>query len=96
MRDERQKLAGLAEILNRCRELCAASDDAMFSSTTVSEIASVLDRAIDAIAAGVEPDRSQLKLLFAPTGAIQEISMANGWHSEYIELSTRFDDLIAG
>jgi len=35
-----------------------------------------------------------LKMLFAPTSDIQEISMSGGWSEEYIELSTKFDNNI--
>ena len=41
-----------------------------------------------------ELNRDELKLLFAPTGALQETSMDNGWAGEYLLLSERFDGLI--
>lgn len=33
-----------------------------------------------------------LTLYFAPTGKFQELSIANGWENEYLELAERFDD----
>jgi hypothetical protein len=32
-------------------------------------------------------------ILFAPTGPIQEIAMANKWHDSYLMLSSEFDRL---
>lgn len=55
----------------------------------------VLDRGILAVELGNELNRDELKLLFAPTGDLQETSIANGWAEEYLSLSAKFDDLIA-
>jgi len=35
-----------------------------------------------------------LKLLFAPTGSLQESSMSNGWANEFLALSSEFDEAI--
>ena len=32
------------------------------------------------------------KIQFAPTGPIQEIAMANGWHDEYLRLAEAYDE----
>jgi hypothetical protein len=32
-----------------------------------------------------------LKVLFAPTGPIQEVSISSGWSDEYLDLAERFD-----
>ncbi len=37
-------------------------------------------------------DPIALASLFAPTGDIQEIAMANNWHAKYLVLSSQFDD----
>jgi hypothetical protein len=34
-----------------------------------------------------------LKLLFAPTGSLQDISIDHGWGEEFLELAKRFDEL---
>ena len=34
-----------------------------------------------------------LKILFAPTGTLQELSIVNSWGDEYLELASRFDGL---
>jgi hypothetical protein len=35
----------------------------------------------------------QLRILFAPTGSLQELSMANGWAEEFLIIAARFDQL---
>ena len=40
-----------------------------------------------------EPLPEGCQVLFAPTGPLQEISMANGWSDVYIMLSSVFDDV---
>jgi hypothetical protein len=85
----------LHAILIRCRDLSSSSQDAMYSPTTVAEIVDVLTRGIELLERGSEPNRDELKLLFAPTGALQETSMDNGWVREYLTLSEAFDGLIA-
>lgn len=91
MADHKQQLI---EVLLRCREFAKASQDAAWSSMTVSEIVGVLDRGIEAIERGMEWNRDELKMLFAPTGDLQETAIANGWDENYLSLSKRFDDVI--
>ena len=48
-----------------------------------------------AIAYFHEPDKNEipemLTVLYAPTGSIQELSMANGWDKVYLKLAEAFD-----
>jgi hypothetical protein len=84
----------LVDVLTRCREFCKASHDAAWSTRSIAEIAGVLDRAIEASERGTKLNYDELKVLFAPTGDLQETAIANGWAEEYLLLSARFDDLI--
>ena len=84
----------LLEILNRCREYCSISGDALYSDLTIAEIIAVLNRGIVAIERNTTLNRSELKILFAPTSSLQDTSIANGWSEEYLLLSARFDTLI--
>jgi hypothetical protein len=34
----------------------------------------------------------ELRVLFAPTGPIQEVSVSSGWGDAFLELADRFDD----
>jgi hypothetical protein len=85
---------GLIDVLKRCRALTATSQDSDWCSLTAAEIGTTLDRAIALLETRGEIDRAELLLLFAPTGSLQETSMANGWAREYLALSSAFDDLI--
>ena len=37
---------------------------------------------------------SHLELIFAPTGAMQELSMASGWADDFLSLVNRFDKAV--
>ena len=47
-----------------------------------------IDSIIRELENGSVPD---IRLLFAPTGPIQEVSLSSGWGHEFIELAERFD-----
>ena len=52
-------------------------------------------REIDALVAGIAsgeiPELVSLKVLFAPAGPIQELSVSSGWGNEFLALADRFD-----
>ena len=37
---------------------------------------------------------NKLKLEFAPTGNLQELSISNGWGKEFLKIAKEFDDVI--
>jgi hypothetical protein len=88
--------AELAAVLRRIAELLSRPDvDTAWSGYEPdelrSEIYSFLERAglpLD------EAGRDRLRLLFAPTGALQETSLSSGWGQEFVALATRFDDAV--
>ena len=84
----------LIDVLQRCRVLSLASQDALCASSDISTIVAMLDRGIESLARGAALNRVELKTLFAPTGALQETSMSNGWSNEYITLAAEFDELM--
>jgi hypothetical protein len=51
------------------------------------------DRLTDGVKRGALPD-SELDLLFAPTGALQELSIGNGWQHEFLVLAERYDEAV--
>ena len=59
--------------------------------TAVREI----DLHIAAIERGDLSRWSDLALLFAPTGAIQEVAESSGWGVEFLALASRFDQAAA-
>ena len=85
----------LIETLSRCKECVATSHESAWSSMDAPEIQSILDTGLSALESGRKPNIRALTFLFLPTGPLQETAMDNGWAEEYLELSSRFDDLIA-
>jgi hypothetical protein len=59
----------------------------MYASSSVSEVLADLDRGILAHESDSKPDCRELTLLFAPTGDLQEMSMANEWAEDCLALS---------
>ena len=57
------------------------------SSTALAE----MDRYISEIENDKLSSRFRLELLFAPTGAIQEVSVYSGWGNDFLTLAERFD-----
>jgi hypothetical protein len=74
------------------RELVSSSGESIWSADSPEEVVQSLQRQIDALMAGGKGDRLELSVLFAPTGALQEISMANDWSDEYLARAASFDD----
>ena len=35
-----------------------------------------------------------LEVIFAPTGALQEVSISSGWGAAFLDLAARFDDAV--
>jgi hypothetical protein len=54
-----------------------------------------MDALIQRVADGAEPDLQQLRVLFAPTGPIQEVSLSGGWCDTFLELAARLDAAIS-
>ena len=50
-----------------------------------------IDALIGGITRGEIPELTSLKVLFAPTGPIQELSASSGWGNEFLALANRFD-----
>ncbi|KRE64138.1 hypothetical protein [Paenibacillus sp. Soil750] len=61
---------------------------------SVKEVLNTLDMLKRRIELGDNKVISELKILFAPTGSFQEISIDSGWGEKFIELATRFDEII--
>jgi hypothetical protein len=54
---------------------------------------------IDGILAGLRSgfsDPLTMRVLFAPTGPIQEVAISSGWGNYFLELADRFDEAMAG
>jgi hypothetical protein len=91
------QVEALLSVFEEARELLAA-DDNNFDWSSWRDRDDALDE-IDTILAelrsGKLPSALLLKVLFAPTGPIQEVSLSSGWGDRFIELAGRFDDAMA-
>lgn len=84
----------LVMVLNRTKELLEEYNNISFDGFSPSEVALDLGILITQLELDKNFDKLRLVVLFAPTGIVQECAMANDWHSEYMELSSKFDYLI--
>ncbi len=85
----------LKEILFKTIELLNQSKESDWSPLTPKKVVKNLETQIEKLERNEKIDRLLLEVEFAPTSAIQEISMANGWEHEYLKLSSKFDKEIA-
>jgi hypothetical protein len=77
--------------LRRTCELLQNSEDSDWTPWTAAEILGTLEAMLQRLGRGEEIDRDELRLLFLPTGAVQETSMANGWSKEMLVLGEAVD-----
>jgi hypothetical protein len=85
----------LLAVLDDVRVLLARPDnDFSWSSFGDAEAAlAELDELRSGVVAG-NPDLLTLRVLFAPTGPIQEVSLSSGWGDEFLAIAERFDTAI--
>lgn len=83
----------LVAVLCEIRALLARPDnDFGWSSwNDASEALSEIDRLIAAIERGDMPMRLDISILFAPTGAIQDVSLSSGWSQEFLKIAAQYD-----
>ena len=86
------EMGELLQLLRTTRaKLALPENDFVWSSwETQATALDELDRIIAGVAMG-RIDDARLDLLFAPTGPIQEVSLASGWGDEFLELAQRYD-----
>lgn len=79
-------------ILTEVRRSVEASKESDWAALTPREVIAILDREIVSLQSDQRfTDLARLESLFVPTGELQEISMAGGWGTRYVELADRFD-----
>jgi len=54
-----------------------------------------VDVILSSLRRGVLPARLSMKVLFAPTGPLQEVSISSGWGEAFLSLAERFDAALA-
>ena len=90
--------AELAAVLRRVAELLSRDDpDGGWYAYGAGDLRSKVNyflKKADADLPLNEREYDTLRFLFAPTGPLQETSMASGWATEFLALAARFDDAI--
>lgn len=82
------------EALQRTLDLVRGSASAVWAPDEVPQIAEDLEAALLALKSGAQVDRARLRMLFAPTGSIQETALSNGWGDEFLVLSACVDAVL--
>lgn len=87
----------LVEVLSETRQFLARPDNDFAWSSWEDAGAALreIDGLIARIQSGDIPKRSDLDLLFLPTGPIQEVSVSSGWGQEFLDLAKHFDRALA-
>lgn len=83
----------LSNVLREVRVLLSGSQDSAWAVVTVSDLLVSIDKQIASLDASQACYVSDLKQIFAPTGALQDIAADNGWGSQFIRLSAEFDNI---
>jgi hypothetical protein len=94
--DHQMDVARVVEVLQEVKALLAQTsvDDFAWSAWEDSTAAiSEIDRLLEQLP--VDPAAGEsLALLFAPTGALQEVGLSGGWRQEYLDLAACLDAAI--
>ena len=85
------EIDSLAITLEKTLALLRKSKSSLYSNLSVEEVILQLEEELNK-RKGLRPvDMRRLKALFAPTGAIQDISIDNGWGTEFLILANVLD-----
>lgn len=91
MNPKRTQKLDLFKTLVATIELTSRSQESDWSSTSPEMAVSELRSAVDRLFSRSETKASDINYLFGPTGPLQEIAIANGWHDEYLVLAEEWD-----
>jgi len=85
--------SGLVAVFEEARALMRAPGNDVLRSSwmSTSEPLMQIDGMLSELRRGLLPDLMEMKLLFAPTGDLQEVSLGSGWADEFLMLAARFD-----
>jgi len=88
----------LTDVLREVREFLARPDNRFLWSSWDGHADALqqIDGFITRVEAGDMSARTDLTVLFAPTGDIQEVAESSGWGREFLALAERFDSAIEG
>jgi hypothetical protein len=90
-------LKELVVVLEEAKRLLAleGNDFAWSSWEDDQQALAEIDGLLRPLRSGVLPGDLNLRIIFAPTGPMQEVSLSSGWGSAFVELADRFEDAMA-
>ena len=84
----------LIEIIEKLIEKIADDSDMVWTAyETSQQLKDELEVYLNQFQAGDMSSMGKIKMLFLPTGTLQEHSMSNSWSDEFLNLSKKFDRL---
>lgn len=86
----------LSDILTRSKELVSRPQNDFMYSSWEDETAAIreLDHCLEKARNGTLV-ASDIAILFAPTGPMQELAISSGWSDEFLQLADEFDTIAA-
>jgi len=83
----------LISVFREARSLLARPDNGFAWSSWESHEAALseIDAIVAALESGKAPNLLDMRVLFAATGPIQEVSLSSGWSQDFLDLAARFD-----
>jgi len=83
-RELKQDLEEIVKHLNR-------STDSAFAGKSVAELKAFAEGCLEKTINNENPDFDELKYFLAPTGALQETSIDNGWGEEFLRIAATIE-----
>ena len=81
----------LTEALEKTLTHLRTSGSSVYSHLSVEQIVQEIETQLAKIQNSQAPDLWQLGLLYAPTGALQDTAIDNGWGDEFLVLASIVD-----
>ncbi len=83
----------LIEIFQKAKILLALPDNdyAWSSWENANDAILEVDEIVSKLQSGQLPDVLTMKIIFAPTGPMQEVSLSSGWAEPFLQLAEDFD-----
>ena len=85
------EIDNLVLALEKTLSLLRESESSAWAGLSVEEVIRQLEDELDKARNSQPTDLKRLGFLFAPTGALQETSIDNGWANEFLEISKTID-----
>lgn len=89
------EIENLITTLEETIRLLKSSRSSDWATMSIEEIIQKLESEIARAKNSERIDIKLLSFLFAPTGAIQEISIDNGWGDDFLRISGVIDELLS-